>query len=55
MVHSTRLRLQLLERVPGPCEAKDERNVLVTLDSEVGRAVFEACNSSTNDTGIIIT
>ena len=55
-VHSTRMRLlkQLLEHVPGLCEAKDERNFLLTLDKEVGSAVLEACNSSTNDNGIII-
>ena len=36
-------------------EAKDGCNVLLTLDSEVGRAVFKPCNSNTHDDGIIIT
>ena len=55
-VHTTRMRLlkQLLEHVPGLCEAKDERNFLLTLGKEVGSTVLEACNSSTNDNGIII-
>ena len=53
-VHSTRLKLQLLEHVPGLCEAEDGRNVLLTLDSEVGQAVFEVCNSNTHDDRIII-
>ena len=53
-VHSTRLKLSLLEHVPGLCEAKDGRNVLLTLKNEVGRAVFEACNSNTHDNGIMV-
>ena len=54
-VHSTRLKLKLLEHVPGLCEAKDGRNVLFTLDSEVGRAVFETCNKNKHNDRIIIT
>ena len=50
-VHSTRLKLKLLEHVPGLCEAKDGRNVLFTLD----RAVFEACNKNKHNDRIIIT
>ena len=52
-VHSTRLKLQLLEHVPGLCEANDGCIVLLTLDSEVGRAVFEVCNNKTHGDGII--
>ena len=46
--------MQILESVPGLTEAKDGKFILLTLDSELGRALFEACQSSKYDDGHIL-
>ena len=53
-VHVTRFKLRLLEEVPGLCESKSGRNVLLTIDSEIGMALFEACRSTSQDDNLII-
>lgn len=52
--HCTHLREKIMMEVPGLCDAKDGRQVRLTIDDDVGRARFEACESSVEDeTGII--
>lgn len=45
-VNLTLFKGEILELVPGLCEAKDVKYVLLALDSEVGCALFEAYQSS---------
>ena len=53
-VHTTRLKNQILENVPCLCETKKGKFTLLTLDSEMGRALFEACQSFSHDDEMII-
>ena len=53
-VHSTRLKLKILEEIPGLREEKQGKDVVLTLDGEMGRAVFEACHYSSQDGGFIL-
>ena len=53
-VYATRLKKQILENVPCLCEIKKGKFTLITLGSEMRRAFFEACQSSSNDDGMII-
>ena len=45
-IHSTRYKDCLLEPIPGLCESWNGRDILLSLDAEAGRALFEACESS---------
>ena len=53
-VHTTRFKQQILEHFPSLVETKDGRSILLTLDREMGRALFEACKSTSLDDGIIL-
>ena len=54
-IHACRLKDNILFNVPGLCESKSGTHILLTLQDEImGQALFEACNSSTHDYGIII-
>ena len=52
--HATRFKEKLLENIPGLCESKDGRCILLTLDGQMGRALFEACGSSNHEDGMVI-
>ena len=52
-VYATRLKKQILENVPCLCATKKGKFTLITLGSEMRRAFFEACQSSSNDDGMI--
>ena len=52
-VHSTRLKLKILEDIPGIREQKQGKDV-ITVDGEMGRAVFEARQYSSQDDGFIL-
>ena len=43
VAHCTHLRNAIMDKVPSLCVAKSGRTVSLTLDDEVGRALFEAC------------
>ena len=49
-VHQTRLKNAILENVPGLCATKSAKYVL-TLNGELGRALFNTCLSSCSDDG----
>ena len=53
-VHTTRFKQRILEYIPCLKESKHGRSILLTLDSEMGRALFEACRSTSQDDGIIL-
>ena len=53
-IHSTRLKNQILENVPCLCETKKEKFTLLTLNSEMGRALLEECQSYSHNDGMII-
>ena len=53
-VHSTRLKLKILEDIPGLREEKQGKDVAITVDGEMRRAVFEACQLSSQDDGFIL-
>ena len=46
LVHPTRLKDRFLNRIPCLIEKKAGRIALLTLDKEVGRAMFEACRNT---------
>ena len=54
-VHRTRLKNAILENVPGLCVTKRGKYVLLTLNSELRRALFNVCLSSYSDDGILLT
>ena len=43
-----------MEEVPGLRESRDGRNVVLSVDDDVGRAIFEACEKSKEDEIIIL-
>ena len=51
-VHATRSKNQILENVPCLCETKKGKFTLHTLNSKMGRALFEACQNSSHDDGM---
>ena len=53
-VHVTRLKNVILENVPGMCATKSGKYVLLTLDGEMGRALFDACLNSNRDDGLLL-
>ena len=53
-VHRTRLKNAILENVPGLCATKSSKYVLLTLNGELGGALFNACLSSCSDDGILL-
>ena len=53
-VHRTRLKNAILENVPGLCVTKRGKYVLLTLNGELRRALFNACLSSCSDDGILL-
>ena len=53
-VNVTRLKEAILEQVPGLCEQKSGRCVLLTVDGDIGKATFEASLRSSQDEGLII-
>ena len=50
-VHRTRLKNAILENIPGLCATKSGKYVLLTLNSELGRALFNTCLSSYSSDG----
>ena len=53
-IHATRFKDCLLESIPGLCDVRSGRDILLSLDGEAGRALFEACTSSCMDESIIL-
>lgn len=53
-IRSSRLKDDILFNVPGLWESKSGIHILLILQDEMGRALFETCNSSTHDDGIVI-
>ena len=53
-LHATRFKNQIIENVLCLCKTKKGKFTLFTLDSEMGRALFEACQSSSHNDGMII-
>ena len=53
-IHRTRLKEQVLKDIPCLIESKCGSSVLLTLDKEIGRALFEACKKTSRDEGIIL-
>ena len=53
-VYAIPLKNQTLENVPCLCETKKGTFTLLTLESEMRRALLEACQSSSYDDGMII-
>ena len=47
-VNVTRLKEEILKQIPGLCEKKSGKYVLLTV-TEVGRALFESSQSSSKD------
>ena len=45
----TRIREKIMVRVPGQCKANDGQKVTLSIDDDVGRALFEACESASED------
>ena len=43
VAHATHLRERILNKIPGLCVTKSGRQVTLTVDNEVGRALFETC------------
>ena len=54
-VYATRLKNQMLENVPCLCETIKRKFTFLFLYSEMGRALFKACQSSSHNEGKIIT
>ena len=52
--HCTHLRERIMEEVPGLRESRDGRNVVLSVDDDVGRDIFEACENSKEDEIIIL-
>ena len=52
--HCTHLWERIMEEVPGLRESRDGRNVVLRVDDDVGRAIFEACENSKEDEIIIL-
>ena len=53
-VNVTRLKQRILKQIPGLCEQKSGKFVLLTLDGEVGEAIFEASLCTSQDDGVIL-
>ena len=53
-IHSTRFKEHLLESIPGLYDTKKGRDILISLDGEAGRALFEACENSCRDDILIL-
>ena len=53
-VYATIIKNQVLENVFCLCKNKKRKFTFITLDSEIGRALFEACQSSSHDDGMVI-
>ena len=47
--HRTRLRERIMEKVPGLRYSKDGRKVLLSIDDDVGKALFIACENSAEE------
>ena len=46
--------MKILEEIPGLPEEKQGKDIVLTLDGEMGRAVFEACQYSSQYDGFIL-
>ena len=53
-VHVTRFKAEILNHLPCLVESKNGKSILLTLDTEMGRALFEACQNTSTDDGIIL-
>ena len=53
-VNITRLKDELLRQIPGLCEEKSGKYVMLTLDGDVGRAHIESSLNSSKEEGIIL-
>ena len=53
-VHVTRFKYKILQLVPCLRESKAGKFILLTLDKDLGKALFEVCRSSAEDNGITL-
>ena len=53
-VNITKLKNRILELLPGLCEQKNGKYVILTLNGDVGKAIFEATTNSALDDGVIL-
>ena len=53
-VNVTKLKNRILELLPGLCEQKNGKYVILTLNGDVGKAIFEATTNSALDDGVIL-
>ena len=53
-VHATRLKNKILENVPGLCATRSGKFVLLTVDGDLGLALFNACNTSRTNNGFLL-
>ena len=47
--HCTRLREQIMEKVPGLRESRDGRKVFLSIVDDIGKALFIACENSVSE------
>ena len=54
VAHRTRFKENLLKSVPGIIETTTGKSIMITLDGELGKALFQAClNSNVDDSAVI--
>ena len=53
-VNVIRLKEEILEEVPAPCEQRNGKFVLLTLGAHVGKALFDVTQNSHKDDGIVL-
>ena len=53
-VNVIRLKEEILEEVPAPCEQRNGKFILLTLDAHVGKALFDVTRNSHKDDGIVL-
>ena len=53
-VHVTRFKYKILQLVPCLRESKAGKLILLTLDKDLGKTLFEVCMSSAEDNGITL-
>ena len=47
--HATRLRENVMQKIPGFRESRDGRKVLISMDDDIGKALFIACENSVEE------
>ena len=53
-VNVTRLKEDILEQMPGLCEKKDGKFVVLTVEDEVGKTLISLAQNSAKDNGFVI-